>query len=599
MPWYLTRCLLKRKNKLLSLIFALLVFASCFTSFALPAAAVSSDDISLSYDVSKKSFWFPKSSLSGFTSFSASYISVSSTDGDVTTISLDDAVYDKRFGEGSTAHYFCGGLLNVTPQDEILLPDSSIGSLSALDLDNYNLRVYWKIDHYDGVDRECLTADYVNRLTPTLGLSDSYSSYAVPQINGIYGDGLNEYSNTPMTVTQYTMSREYLFEDTETISSILDGTFVVGFPFDVACGTTEIKYTLQLTLESTVEDDNGTTDTETENGTVNPNVSQNVDFLNPKSYNYDLYYELKYPDTVLQKNFSVSDFYTSSSGIKFRDSTDKYIFSRATGITNIYTAYDVAFLMQYADGYDDTYFTDSVFNVNKTTLSFNKYQLDELDVSLAGFRLEFLILTDSNFNYSSYTDYLDRVNSYYYGLEPFSIQIGDVTIPYDYFDFKYSADKSTLLATLELDGKNDAHRMYMRQIYNSTSNEITIIFTTPAPISDGVTIGIPSFGFWQKYDAPTPEVPPSTDTPDTPTYPDSGITQDDLDAAYQNGFNQGLSEGSDKNYVYGFINGTFNAVNNFYKTLANGIGLGGVTLGEVITSIIIIVVLVILLKKVM
>lgn len=271
--------------------------------------------------------------------------------------------------------------------------------------------------------------------------------------------------------------------------------------------------------------------------------------------------------------------------------------------TVITPIYDVILGLAYADGYDDTDFTDSIFNVNKTTLSYGAgdYGTEDMDMSLRGFRLEIYISTANTFgfNFSSYTDYLDRVNSYYYGLEPFSIQIGDVTIPYDYFNFKYSADHGTLLATLELDGKIDSHRMYMQQIYNASSNEITLTFTTPASISQGTMACIPSFGFWQKYEAPTPEVPPSTDTPDTPTNPDSGITQDDLDAAYQNGFNQGLSEGSDKNYVYGFINGTFNAVNNFYKTLANGIGLGGVTLGEVITSIIIIVVLVILLKKVM
>lgn len=514
------------------------------------------------------------------------------------TLVLDDSIYETRIDNGSTTHYFCAAQLNVTPTratTDIL--GGTDYSISELNLDNYNLRVYWKVDHNDGLIGECLTADYVNLLTPTLGLSDSsYPGYQVPQINGMYGDTLNEYTDSPTTVTQFTMSREYLFEDTETISAILDGEFVVGFPFDVGCGTTELTYTLEMTLECTVEDDGGSTDTDTDNGTVDGNVQQNVDFLNPVSYNYDIYYELKYPDSTLLDDFSVSDFYTSGGNIKFRDSTDKYLFSRATGITNKYTAYDVAFLMQYADEYDDTYFTDSVFNVNKTTLSFNKYQLDDIDLSLAGFRFEFLILTDSNFNYSSYTDYLDRVNSYYYGLEPFEIQIGNVTIPYDYFVFKYSADKSTLLATLEFDGKLDSHRMFMRQILDSTSNEITLTFTTPAPISDGVTIGIPSFGFYQKYE-PEPE-PPATDTPDTPTNPDSGITQEDLDAAYNKGYNQGASDSSDKNYVYGFINGTFSAVNSFYKTLADGIGLGGVTLGEVITSIIIIVVLVILIKKV-
>ncbi len=594
---------MKKKNRIISLIFAMLIFGSCFTSFALPiSATTSTGDLQVCYNAVRKNVWYPNSGKTSAKNFTSAQTTFSRTDdtSNVTSIVLKDTVLDDRYENGSSTHQFCGARMDVTPTRTL----STIGgieyALSSLDLDNYNLRVYWKIDHYDGTDRECLTADYVNLLTPCLGLSEtSYSAYAVPQINGIYGDTLNEYSNSPLTVTQYTMSREYLFEDTETISAILDGEFVVGFPFDVANGSLNLTYTLEMTLISTVSDDSGSTDTEDENGTVDGNVEQNVNIFEPNDYKYYPHYTVIQPETTRLNDVSISDFYIheGTNGVKFRDSTDKYYVSSLPR-TVITPVYDVILGIGYEDGYDDTDFTDSIFNVNKTTLDFSRSIYDTaIDLSLSGFRLEIFIQTANDFNYSSYTEYLDRVNSYYYGLEPFEVQIGNVIIPYDYFTFKYSADKNTLLATLELDGKLDSHRMFMRHILETVSRELTLTFTTPTPISQGIMIGIPSFGFYQKYEAETE--PPATDNPDTPTNPDSGITQEDLEAAYNKGYNQGASDSSDKNYVYGFINGSFNAVNTFYKTLADGIGLGGVTLGEVITSIIIIVVLVILLKKVM
>lgn len=575
---------------------ACFLFLSCFAvsssaeSFNTASVLSEDNDIVISFSSDGGSIWYPKSS-SGGANVAQSYFDYNHNDGYI-ILMPDEDFYNKRMEEGIASHGWSSFSFNVSPSVD----------LSTIDLDSYDLQIDWNLNNNYSDMGEGLTTNDIRNLTPNLGLLNQtlldYYGGGVPSVNGICGYDLSPYYDTYVTFSGDILSSSYLFTDTITITDILDGSFKMSLPFSNI--NSDVLITLNMKLIYTGTDDNVVNG---DPGGLSPDdYVSSVDFTTPTQYDYDILFYPNRPSYGVLSNYSITDFYTYVGTRKMRDYTDKFIISSQPIMQE---KYKTLLTIGYSDSitYDD-YFTDSLFEMYKIELPYGvapiNYTFDTLDMSLAGFRMEIYFSFPSGFVYDSYKSFIDSANSYYVGFEPFSLKLGNTTIPYDYFTFSHSSDGKQFRATLELDGKNDAHRNFMNLISRYYADDLTLTFSLPVDTENsGVMVGFTNGGFWHKYEAPPIDVPPE----EPPSTDDDGFTQEDIDNAYDSGYNhgynQGTSDGSDKNYVFGFVNGMFSSVVSFYNTLANGISIGGITLGSIVTSIIIIVVLSILIKKVL
>ena len=577
------KTILKRS---LAFITAALIFFSCFI-FSTSAA---DEEINVSYTAATSRVWFPESSTV-VTTCKTSYFPASREDDNYlyTTITMPDIFYDLRLEEGLASHSWSAMHLDITPTTD----------LTSYDFSDYDLEITWKV--YNNPDEqlsEGITTNEWSNLSNTLGITDSTELLdvggAVPQLNGICGTELSPYYDAQYYISGDILYNTYTITDTDAITSILDGSFIFGFPFNnLGVSYIELYFEITLVPADNTDDDSG----------ASPDTQLPViDTLNPSQYNYYVDFNTVGPTYGLYYDYSVLNFYENGTSSKVRDYTNKFVMSSQKP-SLFSSTYNAVLGITYADGvtYND-YFEDCYFNTYTVSLDYSlKPHADGAaylsDMSLNGFRFEIYFDFPSGFDPLSYQLYLDKINSYYYGFEPFSLTIGSITIPYDYFKFDFdSSGYTTMRATLEFDGKNPAHRYFMNMIASSWEGSYSLTFSLPPDAADypAIFLGITSGGFWRKYSAPSSEGADST----TSVTPDDGISKEDLDSAYNQGYNQGVSDGSDKNYVFGFFNGIFSAMNIFYNTIAGGISIGGISVGAIVSSIVIIVVLAFIIKKV-
>ncbi len=565
-------------NRAFALFCSVLIIVSCIV-VPVSATSVEENDIVVYYTSSKNKIWFPKSAK-GVASSASNYCSTTHDSEDFSIlISPKTTFYDERNENGILTHGWSVLNFEVTPSTD----------LSSVDFSQYDLVIDVSVNNTYSYDGLGLANQDLENFEPTLGITDesilNNVGGAVPSIGDIHGYDL-PYDNTFGYFEGNTFKHTYTFTDTDTIASLLDGSYTVQMPFGNTGSDILILYKMILKYTGTSTDDTTT-------GNNPSDYVSDVDFLTPALYDYDYPFNVMATVGSTISKFSVMDFYSnnysSGSYLKMRDYTNKFIIN---SLPVMAYQYDTLLGIGFLDGvtYDD-YFTDTLFDMFTVTVPARVLDIDNLliqeDMSLQGFRMEFYIAFPNGFTYSSYKEFLDSANSFYYGCEPFAFEIGGISIPYEYFKFSYDANQTALRATLEFDGQNTTHRYYMNLISNDYTNTLRLTFSLPSQTDyAGCMVGFTEGGFWQKYEE-TPIVTP--DIPDTPTQDSNGgYSYEDLQDAYNKGLNTGRNENTNTNHVFGLFNGLFSAVFGFYSIVANGITIGGISVGMMISSIVVI-----------
>lgn len=483
--------------------------------------------------------------------------------------------------------------------------------ITYLDLKNIDLLIEWRYDTDadNSIPSDTLSQHLSTLINPTLcdKTSIGLNTHAVPSVGSYKGASL------PLKGDNFKIDGDcfydsYLFTSTSEITSILDGGFEFGLPYNFYGCSQNISLSLNMTLirtdpdepvipeDTTPPEDTTAPDVTDEPDEPNTDVPvippDNFGFQKPEVYSYDTrFYFTPGKDGQITDGYEVTDFYLQNNSIRFKDTTDS-IFT----VSMPWDGYSLHYSFTYADGYSASDFTDTIFRTYTVDLE-TQLSTDLIytgaDLSKYGFRLHFYIeCGDSpNFDFAEFKNYVEKASTSFYGFEPFSIKAGSVVIPFEYWKLEFNATNSCIRATLELDGKNSAHESFMRALA-SNQQYVSINFTLGNDTTFLFGTGKNSNGFWIKYSDSS--VTPGN--PDTPTT--GGFSQEDLDAAYNKGYNKGAADNGGTNYVFAFVNGLWSGFGQFYSLVTNGISIGGISLNMIITSIIIIAVFVIVIKKV-
>jgi len=563
-----------RKQKILKRIVAffaaLLILMSCIVS-AIPVSAAE-ELIFIDYSVADKTnmfIYFDTDSNSQFAEFEP-----------VIESSLYDCSYTVSTFSALESTNENGLFPGIGSLSYFLTLDSS--SYSALDLSKYALTVEWRVAPINEDTRVSITTDDM------LDLRDH-----VTEIKSFYTSGVSVFGKSDIAAysnssgvysigSNYT-SGSYTFPSSMT-SSLLSKTSVsLSVPAKISTSAevyTRIYLTPVVSDSTTVPDE--TTDPDA------PEISEPTGsgtFIDPIVYPYDFYFRIN--DTkgeiLPSAKVTITDVYHDGTGYKFRNYNKYYTVGTQPLMQNVYDT----LISMVRDTSDEEAFLDSVCEVFSVT--FPCTDTEVADVSLYGFRMEWYFNSPSDWVFSNYKNNIETLNTSFVGFEPFSVKIGNVTIPYDYFVYTYLPSSNTFKVSLDLDGKNDAHRMFMNAFLNA--EDVTLTYTLDYNLVDGVLLGITRSGFYKKYEA--------EGTPIVPDESTGGFSQEDIDNAYNKGYLQGTADNGDKNYVFGFVNGLWRGFNDFYKIVTNGISIGGITLSAIITSVVVIVVLFFVVKKVL
>lgn len=474
--------------------------------------------------------------------------------------------------------------------------DFDSDTYSLYSSEEYNLRVSWATysqgKTYTYTDTQYYAADtdltYINTIVKVpmmFGISENDSTPL--STYGVYDE---QYS-----WNQYGYYDEYLFTG-DIVDTILSGSNCkMCVPLWLDCTDLALEFSMTLEPVSSSETPAVTTSTTTTSSTdTSDPTGEVIDLTAPNQYGYLIDFTIDGLTSanagLVSSGVDITDFYSANGIYKIRDYTDKFVF---TEMTKLFSGYTAVFGSTYADGVTEEDFVDSSFEQYSFSLPCELSTTSSVpDTSQLGFRMEmyFGIADNVNGKFSkTFYDSIDNDSQFnFYGFENFSILANNVLIPDDYFTLTVGSNPKYMRVTLELDGRNETHRMFMNDILDCDGT-VRLSFVVDDYFCNGFIVGITQAGFWKKYDTAIGSTGNSTD---------SGLTQDDLDSAYNKGYNQGISDGSDKNYVFGFVNGMWSGFADFYDIVTNGISIGGITLNAILTSIIIIVVLCIIVKKV-
>lgn len=439
-------------------------------------------------------------------------------------------------------------------------------NLSDYDMSKYDLVIDWSVNNFPLSEDALLPASEVSFFNGSYGLNNSNSAMFCPRFKSLFTYDI------PLSQDLNTVSQSITITDYETIVSMTQTStsWNVFLPF-YSCSewADYCSFDLRLTLREK---------------TTYP--AGDIDLGTPDSYKFDIPMTYGF---ISPKMYScgISDVYLQNRSYNFRDYSDYY--NLMSAFTPWYD-YETLLMLRRRDPTDigdSNAWNNSVLDVVSFDIPYTVTLPADFD--LAAQKVEFLFRfriagAENQLNWYDLESLVGSLYNQYYDFQPYAIKVGGMSIGYKYFEMQYINTLHTLEVSLRLTSEDETQRAFIRALLENTSFRFT--FSVDDDMH-GAAIGICSAGFFLG---------------DAPIFPDStnnNFSQADIDAAFNRGYSSGLSDGSDKNYVFGFINGTWSAFNDFYKTVANGISIGGVTLSAVITSICIIVVLIFVLKKVL
>ncbi len=545
-------------NKFFAVILSLVVLASCFAVPAFAAAGETSVAVNYTtamvtgytanadgsiYDIPKSHFTMTSSSSTGW-SYNIGFDSF-----------VDSAVDTET---GRTSSGWIGFCFKVRPTTD----------LSSYDLSKYDLTLTWS-SYATSVSEDIYASDLQDFLDSNghMGLSADNSALYVPRFGSVNAWSLASINHDTLGKLLQTVT----FTNSETVSALTNASgYNVYLPlYAYGDNTVSIRFALTLTPKTV------------QTGDYDLGVPDSYTFGIPMTYGLGA----QGLDQSITDVYSIYNASGLHNGYRFRDYSNYYNIASFPFLRDYFGAF---ITVGRKDNLSDaSAWQNSVLDTIKFNVPYSVTIPDGFDLNAQKTEFLFRIRIAGNehqLNWFDLSSLADSLRSRFYDFEPYALKVGEFTIGYKYFTTQYYSAQNTVELTLRLSSADEAQKMFIKALLENTSFSLTF---SVAPDMHGAIVGLPYAGFFLGDASPSPDSPPA-----------GGFSQSDIDAAFNRGYSSGLSDGSDKNYVYGFVNGTWTAFNDFYKTVTNGISIGGIRLSAIITSICIVAILVVVIKKV-
>ena len=543
------------KKKIFAVTLAALVFLSCFTVFA--SAATGETAIAVNYNISKNIGYCADSS-GGLVSIPAGNATLDSAGsvGTLWKLTLSSGV-DTIFDNNSIDPAWIGFGFKIIPTTD----------LSSYDLTKYDIRVTWAMTAFN-TSADVWSSDVQSFLNSngSLGLSSSSDALYVPRV-GTH----NIYSLANINHdTQGKLTQSVTFTDASVMTELTSSSgFNICMPIYVnAAKYVTISFQLALIPKTT------------QTGEYDLGTPASYTFGIPMTYGLGA----QTVGQTITDTYGVHDVNSGLlTGYRFRDYSNYYNVASFPFLRDNFGAFVTVGRKDNIS--DASAWQNSVLDTIKFDVPYTLTLPDNFDLDAQ--KVEFLFRIriagkESQLNWYTLNELCGSLYSQYYEFNPYALKVGEFTIGYKYFTTEYFAAQKTVELTLRLSTEDETQKMFIKALLANTSFNLTF---SVAPDMHGAFVGLPYAGFFLGDASPSPDNP-------------GGYSKADLDAAFNRGYNSGLSDGSDKNYVFGFVNGTWTAFTDFYSTVTNGISIGGIRLSAIITSICIVAILVIVIKKV-
>ena len=547
------------KKKIFAVTLAVLVLLSCCTVFA---SATDSDSVDykagMSNAIAPQNIIYNSGSSLGL---------ISSSNFTLTnppmlllgkwSLTLNDSVYSSYVIKNK----WYGLAMKVTPE-------SAYPYLDSLDYSKYEVVITWNTNSDTGATSSGLTDSNLSTLLSAF--DGTGATYLLPQI-GTYHPTSPSIVRDGNKISQEIVLNPQNADEMNVISTVLgSSTYNLHLPF-FALGTgTYCSFEYHVVVREKT----------TYSGEYDLGTPASYTFGIPMTYGLDA-------QTVGQTITDTYGVYDVNSGFltgyRFRDYSNYYNVASFPFLRDQFGAFLTVGRkdnISDASAWQNSVLDTIKFDVPYTLTLPDNFDLDSQKVEFL-FRIR-IAGKESQLNWYTLNELCGSLYSQYYEFSPYALKVGEFTIGYKYFTTEYFAAQKTVELTLRLSTEDETQKMFIKALLANTSFNLTF---SVAPDMHGAFVGLPYAGFFLGDASPSPDNP-------------GGYSKSDLDAAFNRGYNSGLSDGSDKNYVFGFVNGTWTAFTDFYSTVTNGISIGGIRLSAIITSICIVALLVIVIKKV-
>lgn len=557
--------MIKTKYKVFSVFLFALVLLSCF---AFPASAAAADEsINVEYTAAIAGGYYADANgimqslpRGVFSSASAGTFAYNVTyTADVS--SACDSTTGNSLSNGWIGYWF-----KITSNTD----------LSAYNLADYNLSLYWSVKSDFTSSTNPIPSDIyevsVNDFVASNGYigitSSERETVRLPRVGALHTFDTVDIARDDAS---YMLSQSLLITDADTVAALTNkGKSVnVMLPAYVQADSHMFQYTFRLILKPK------TTQT-----------TEGYDLGTPASYTFNIPMTYGIENEMLLPSISDVYYYGSSGGYRFRDYSKYYTHYSLPFQRDKFAMWSV--LARKSDLSDASAWQNSVLDQLKLNIPYSLSIPENFDLDAQ--KVEFLFRIriagpDVQLNWYPLNELAGTLRRKFYDFEPYALQVGGLTMGYNYFESFYYDEQKTVELICRLSSEDETQKMFIKALLENTSFNLTF---SVDPDMHGALVALPYAGFFLGDAVPSPDSPGTS----------GGFSQSDIDAAFNRGYNSGLSDGSDKNYVFGFVNGTWTAFNDFYKTVSNGISIGGVKLSAIITSICIVAILVVVLKKV-
>lgn len=543
------------KKKIFAVALSAFVLLSCCTVFA--SAAAGETAVAVNYNISKNIGYCADSS-GGLVSIPAGNATLESSGsvGTLWKITLSSGV-DTIFDNNSIDPAWIGFGFKITPTTD----------LSSYDLTKYDIRVTWAMTAFS-TSADVWSSDVQSFLNSngSLGLSSSSDALYVPRVgtHNIYSLAIINHE------TQGKLTQSVTFTDSNIMTEFTSSSgFNICMPIYVnAAKYVTISFQLHLIPKTT------------QIGEYDLGTPASYTFGIPMTYGLGA----QTVGQTITDTYGVHDVNSGLlTGYRFRDYSNYYNVASFPFLRDQFGAFLTVGRkdnISDASAWQNSVLDTIKFDVPYTLALPDNFDLDSQKVEFL-FRIR-IAGKESQLNWYTLNELCGSLYSQFYEFNPYALKVGEFTIGYKYFTTEYFAAQKTVELTLRLSTEDETQKMFIKALLANTSFNLTF---SVAPDMHGAFVGLPYAGFFLG---------------DASSSPDNlgGYSKSDLDAAFNRGYNSGLSDGSDKNYVFGFVNGTWTAFTDFYTTVTNGISIGGIRLSAIITSICIVALLVIVIKKV-
>lgn len=561
--------MIKTKYKVFSVFLSALVLLSCF---AFPASAADDESINVAYTTAISGGYYADASGIMQSLARGSFSSASSGTYSYNVTYTDDvqSACEGTSGE-SNSNGWIGYWFKVTPNTD----------LTAYNLADYNLSVYWSVRSDFASSTNPIPSDIyevdVNNFIASGGYigitSSERETVRLPRIGALHTFDTVDIVRDDVN---YMLSQSLVITDTDSVTALTNkGKSVnVMLPVYAQADSRMFQYTFRLILTPKT--------TQTTDG---------YDLGTPEKYTFSIPITYGIENEML--NPAITDVYGTytnavRTGYRFRDYSKYYTHYSLPFMRENYAMWSV--LARKSGLSDTSAWQNSLLDQLRLGVPYTLTLPDNFDINAQ--KVEFLFRiriagADAQLNWFTTNELASDIRSKFYDFEPYALQVGGLTIGYNYFTTVYYDAQKTVELTCRLSSEDETQKMFIKALLENTSFNLTF---SVDPNMHGAYVALPYAGFFLGDAVPSPG------NPDTPA---GGFSQSDIDAAFNRGYNSGLSDGSDKNYVFGFVNGTWSAFSDFYQTVTNGISIGGIRLSAIITSVCIVAILVVVLKKVL